>query len=30
MGFAALMGLMLLISVNDIINAFQGHSVLGG
>lgn len=30
MGFAALMGLMLLISVNDIINAFQGRSVLGG
>ncbi|MCG8347444.1 MAG: M50 family metallopeptidase [Chloroflexales bacterium] len=30
MGFAALMGLMLVISVNDIINAFQGRSVLGG
>ncbi len=29
-GFAALMGLMVLISVNDVINAFNGRSVLGG
>lgn len=29
-GFAALMGLMLLITVNDVINAFQGTPVLGG
>jgi regulator of sigma E protease len=28
-GFAALMGLMLLITVNDVINAFQGQPVLG-
>lgn len=30
LGFAALMGLMVLISVNDVINAIQGRSVLGG
>ena len=29
-GFAALMGLMLLITVNDVINAFRGTPVLGG
>lgn len=29
-GFAALMGLMLLITVNDVINAFRGVPVLGG
>jgi len=29
-GFAALMGLMLLVTVNDVINAIQGNSVLGG
>lgn len=29
-GFAALMGLMLLITVNDVINAIQGTPVLGG
>lgn len=29
-GFAALMGLMLLITVNDVIRAFQGAPVLGG
>ncbi|NTU83622.1 MAG: site-2 protease family protein [Chloroflexales bacterium] len=29
-GFAALMGLMLLITVNDVINAFNGTPVLGG
>lgn len=28
-GFAALMGLMLLITVNDVINAFRGTPVLG-
>jgi regulator of sigma E protease len=28
-GFAALMGLMLLITVNDVINAFRGVPVLG-
>ncbi|MCU0492242.1 MAG: M50 family metallopeptidase [Chloroflexaceae bacterium] len=30
MGFAALMGLMLLITVNDVIRAIQGTPVLGG
>lgn len=29
-GFTALMGLMLLITVNDVINAFRGTPVLGG
>ncbi len=29
-GFAGLMGLMLLVTVNDVINAIQGNSVLGG
>ncbi|MFV9507012.1 MAG: M50 family metallopeptidase [Oscillochloridaceae bacterium umkhey_bin13] len=29
-GFAALMGLMLLITVNDVMNAFRGTPVLGG
>lgn len=29
LGFAALMGLMLVITVNDVINAFQGNPVLG-
>lgn len=29
-GFAALMGLMLLVTVNDVINAIQGNPVLGG
>jgi regulator of sigma E protease len=29
-GFVALMGLMLLITVNDVINAFRGVPVLGG
>jgi regulator of sigma E protease len=29
LGFAALMGLMLVITVNDVINAIQGNSVLG-
>ncbi|NJN16709.1 MAG: site-2 protease family protein [Oscillochloris sp.] len=30
MGFVALMGLMLVITINDVINAFQGTPVLGG
>lgn len=29
-GFAALMGLMLLITVSDVINAFRGTPILGG
>lgn len=29
-GFAALMGLMLLITVNDVMNAIRGNPVLGG
>lgn len=29
-GFAALMGLMLLITVNDVLNAIRGNPVLGG
>lgn len=29
-GFAALMGLMLLITVSDVLNALRGNSVLGG
>jgi regulator of sigma E protease len=29
-GFAALMGLMLLITVSDVLNALRGNSILGG